>query len=143
MFTSGAVAEAGRPISIPRPWVTVSYVVGVAFGFPLAVLAIGGAFVWAFAGFTRPKPEAWAESFPEANARFLIPRSRSMGEVMLTGNLLLRLDSFEHGYQYRRWLLFPHFTPYIRQMSAIDGINVFTGLPYDKLVYLPNYLPQR
>jgi hypothetical protein len=51
-------AEAGRPISFPRPWVTVSYVVGVAFGFPLAVLAIGGAFVWAFAGFTRPKPEA-------------------------------------------------------------------------------------
>jgi hypothetical protein len=35
----------------PNPWATLGVWAGIAFGIPLAVLALGASLVWAFSGF--------------------------------------------------------------------------------------------
>jgi hypothetical protein len=44
-------ARAGRPLKPIRPWRTVLEKAGIAFGVPLAVLALGWSLIWAFSGF--------------------------------------------------------------------------------------------
>jgi hypothetical protein len=44
-------AKAGRPLTHPHPWVKVAETTGIAFGVPLAVLALGYSLSWALAGF--------------------------------------------------------------------------------------------
>ncbi|MGR9413693.1 hypothetical protein [Rhizobium leguminosarum] len=39
----------------PQPWLTLARAIAFAVGGPLSVLVIGGAFVWAFSGFSRSK----------------------------------------------------------------------------------------
>ncbi len=48
-----AYAKAGRALRHPHPWVKVAKTVGVAFGVPSAVLALGYSLSWAAAGFRR------------------------------------------------------------------------------------------
>ena len=42
-------AEVG--IGGPAPWTILAMCAGIAFGIPLAVLALGASLVWAFSGF--------------------------------------------------------------------------------------------
>ncbi|NEH32653.1 hypothetical protein [Rhizobium ruizarguesonis] len=41
--------------NVPQPWLSLARAIAFAVGGPLSVLLIGGAFVWAFSGFSRPK----------------------------------------------------------------------------------------
>jgi hypothetical protein len=44
-------AKAGKPLLHPRPWAKVRDTAGIAFGVPLAVLALGCSVSWTFSGF--------------------------------------------------------------------------------------------
>jgi hypothetical protein len=44
-------AKAGRSLTHPHPWVKVAEAASIAFGAPLAVLALGYSLSWALAGF--------------------------------------------------------------------------------------------
>lgn len=39
-----------------RAWANTEYLAGIAFGVPLAVLALGASLVWAFSGFSAKRP---------------------------------------------------------------------------------------
>ena len=43
--------KAERPLTHPRPWAKVAEAAGLAFGVPLAVLALGCSLSWALSGF--------------------------------------------------------------------------------------------
>jgi hypothetical protein len=50
-------AAAGRPLTdLPDPWLTLLFWAGLALGIPLAVLTLGAALAWAFAGFASSRP---------------------------------------------------------------------------------------
>src|SRR5262245_30167815 len=40
----------------PNPWATLGLWASIAFGIPLAVLALGASLVWAFSGFAAKRP---------------------------------------------------------------------------------------
>jgi hypothetical protein len=44
-------AKAGQPLQHVHPWNQVMKTAGIAFGVPLAVLAVGWSFIWAISGF--------------------------------------------------------------------------------------------
>ncbi|WP_017993800.1 hypothetical protein [Rhizobium leguminosarum] len=48
-------ADVGVPLYPVHPWRTLLGTIGFAFGVPFVFLVVGGAFVWAFSGFSRPK----------------------------------------------------------------------------------------
>ena len=41
---------------LPNPWATLGLWASIAFGIPLAVLALGASLVWAFSGFAAKRP---------------------------------------------------------------------------------------
>jgi hypothetical protein len=43
-------------IHVPNPWATLGMWASIAFGIPLAVLALGASLVWAFSGFAAKRP---------------------------------------------------------------------------------------
>jgi len=50
-------ADHGMPIrDLPNPWATLGVWASIAFGIPLAVLALGASLVWAFSGLAAKRP---------------------------------------------------------------------------------------
>jgi hypothetical protein len=49
-------ADHGVEVQNPNPWATVGVWASIAFGIPLAVLALGASLVWAFSGFAAKRP---------------------------------------------------------------------------------------
>jgi hypothetical protein len=43
--------KAVADIRVPNPWASLGWVTAIAFGIPLAVLALGASLVWALSGF--------------------------------------------------------------------------------------------
>jgi hypothetical protein len=54
LLASVAAPDTGPPIS---PWISVGTAAGIAFGIPLAVLALGSSLVWALSGFAAARTE--------------------------------------------------------------------------------------
>jgi hypothetical protein len=49
--TDEQIATALKNVRAPSPWASVGTAAGIAFGIPLAVLALGASLLWALSGF--------------------------------------------------------------------------------------------
>jgi hypothetical protein len=50
------IARLNTMVDADRAWANIENLAGIAFGVPLAVLALGASLVWAFSGFSAKRP---------------------------------------------------------------------------------------